>query len=96
MAPIETYHPQAAATRLALRQSGEASFGKSLDGGSIQVVYGDPEEVIEQMGEQTAYIERTHLTSRQMNGRLVRKTLSYSKRVEPCKRLSPGKIGSTT
>src|SRR6266566_1219897 len=27
----------------------------------------------------TAYVERTHLTSRQMNGRLVRKTLSFSK-----------------
>ena len=31
------------------------------------------------LGENTAYVERTHLTSRQMNGRLVRKTLSFSK-----------------
>lgn len=49
---------------------------------SIQVVYGSPEEVIETLGEHTAYVERTHLTSRQMNGRLVRKTLSYSKQLE--------------
>ena len=48
----------------------------------IQVVYGNPEEVLELMGGHTAYVERTTLTSRQMNGRLVRKTLSYSKQVE--------------
>jgi hypothetical protein len=46
---------------------------------TIKVIYGDPEEVRELLGEHTAYVERTNLTSRQMNGRLVRKTLSYSK-----------------
>ncbi len=46
---------------------------------SIHVVYGNPEEVLSLLGQHTAYVERTHLTSRQMNGRLVRKTLSYSK-----------------
>lgn len=30
----------------------------------------------------TAYVERTNLTSRQMSGRLVRKTLSYSKKLK--------------
>ena len=30
----------------------------------------------------TAYVERTNLTSRQMNGRMVRKTLSFSKEEE--------------
>jgi hypothetical protein len=44
-----------------------------------KVVYGDPDEVKNMLGEHTAYVERTHLTSRQMNGRLVRKTLSFSK-----------------
>jgi hypothetical protein len=53
--------------------------GGRLEGLTIKVVYGDPEEVRELLGEHTAYIERTNLTSRQMNGRLVRKTLSYSK-----------------
>jgi hypothetical protein len=33
------------------------------------------------LGGHTAYVERTHLTSRQMNGRLVRKCLSYSKQL---------------
>lgn len=56
--------------------------GYRLTGISIRVVYGEPEEVISLLGEHTAYVERTHLTSRQMNGRLVRKTLSYSKKVE--------------
>jgi hypothetical protein len=34
------------------------------------------------MGLNTSYVERTNLTSRQMNGRLVRKTLSFSKEEE--------------
>lgn len=49
----------------------------------IQVVYGDPEEVLDFLGGHTASVERTTLTSRQMNGRLVRKTLSSSKQLEP-------------
>jgi IS1 family transposase len=43
---------------------------------------GDPETVPDAVGAHTAYVERTNLTSRQMNGRLVRKTLSYSKQVD--------------
>ena len=34
------------------------------------------------MGLNTAFVERTNLTSRQMNGRMVRKTLSFSKEEE--------------
>jgi hypothetical protein len=34
------------------------------------------------MGLNTAYVERTNLTSRQMNARMVRKTLSFSKEDE--------------
>jgi len=44
-------------------------------------IHGDPQKVKALLGEHTAYVERTHLTSRQMNGRLVRKSLSYSKRL---------------
>ncbi len=44
-----------------------------------KVVFGDPREVLEVLGRHTAYIERSQLTSRQMNARVVRKTLSYSK-----------------
>ena len=46
-----------------------------------RLVYGDPHEVRALLGEHTAYVERTHLTSRHMNGRLVRKSLSYSKQL---------------
>lgn len=52
-----------------------------------EVVFGDPQRVIELLGEHTAYIERSQLTSRQMNGRVVRKTLSFSKEVR-CLRAS--------
>jgi hypothetical protein len=53
--------------------------GSKLISVTIKVIYGDPEEVKNILGEHTAYVERTNLTSRQMNGRLVRKTLSFSK-----------------
>ena len=49
---------------------------------SIKVVYGHPDEVIDNVRAHTAYVERTNLSSRQMNGRLVRKTLYYSKQLE--------------
>jgi len=53
--------------------------GGKLESVRIKVVYGDPKEVKKKLGYHTAYIERTNLTSRTMNGRLVRKTLSFSK-----------------
>ncbi len=56
--------------------------GRRLIGITYKVVFGDTKEVCDLMGINTAYIERTHLTSRQMNGRLVRKTLSFSKDAE--------------
>jgi hypothetical protein len=49
-----------------------------------KVVYGD-QKTLEFVGGQTSYVERTNLTSRQMNGRLVRKTLSFSKELEMLK-----------
>jgi hypothetical protein len=56
--------------------------GRRLREVSIKVVYGQPQKVIDNVGAHTAYVERTNLSSRQMNGRLVRKTLSYSKQLE--------------
>ena len=56
--------------------------GYHLTGITIKVIYGDPEEVLGLLGGHTAYVERTNLTSRQMNARLVRKTLSFSKELE--------------
>jgi len=56
--------------------------GSRLIGVTIKVIYGDPESVPDVVGAHTAYVERTNLTSRQMNGRLVRKTLSYSKQLD--------------
>ncbi len=55
--------------------------GSRLIGVTITVIYGDEESVPDAVGAHTAYVERTNLTSRQMNGRLVRKTRSYSKQV---------------
>jgi hypothetical protein len=51
-------------------------------GVEAKVVYGDEQEVLQLLGASTSYVERTNLTSRHMNSRLVRKTLGYSKEVE--------------
>ena len=50
-------------------------------GDELRVVLGDPIKTIELLGRSTSYIERTHLTMRLFNGRLVRKTLAFSKDV---------------
>jgi hypothetical protein len=56
--------------------------GNRVTGVSVRVIYGDPKTTLSVLGGHTAYVERTHLTSRQMNARLVRKTLSYSKQLQ--------------
>ena len=53
--------------------------GSKLVRVTTKVLYGDQDEVKKVLGGHTAYVERTNLTSRQMNARLVRKTLSFSK-----------------
>lgn len=60
---------------------------KQRDNGRVigvepQVIFGDPEQLYAELHTHTAYIERTNLTARPMNGRLVRKTLGFSKRVQ--------------
>lgn len=48
-----------------------------------RIIFGSAEVISEVLGDQqinTAYVERDNLTSRQSNGRLVRKTLSHSKK----------------
>ena len=53
----------------------------NLTGIDVRVIYGD-DTTLERTGQRTTCVERTNLTSRHMNGRLVRKTLGYSKRLE--------------
>ena len=47
-----------------------------------RVIYGDENEVLALLGQSTAYVERTHLTMRHFNSRLIRKTLGFSKALE--------------
>ncbi|MFN0120461.1 MAG: hypothetical protein ACKV2V_08165 [Blastocatellia bacterium] len=59
---------------------------KRREGGRVvevntKVVYGD-DTTLEFVGGHTSCVERTNLTSRHINGRLVRKTLSFSKELE--------------
>jgi len=53
-----------------------------FQGTKIRVIYGSRAEVTALLGESTAYIERSNLTSRLFNGRQVRKTLAFSKELE--------------
>jgi len=48
----------------------------------LKVIFGSRDEVIDLLGQSTAYIERSNLTSRLFNGRQVRKTLGFSKDVD--------------
>ena len=50
-----------------------------FQGTNLRVVFGTRSEVVALLGTSTAYIERSHLTSRLFNGRQVRKTLAFSK-----------------
>jgi hypothetical protein len=51
-------------------------------GTKLRVVFGTQSEVLELLGKSTAYVERSHLTSRLFNGRQVRKTLAFSKHID--------------
>lgn len=53
----------------------------NLTGVKVRVIYGDA-TTLARTGKHTVHVERTNLTSRHMNGRLVRKTLGFAKRVE--------------
>jgi hypothetical protein len=52
-----------------------------VQGVKLRVVFGKKSEVLAFLGQSTAYIERSNLTSRLFNGRQVRKTLAFSKEV---------------
>lgn len=52
-----------------------------VTGVEAKVIFGNPTQVLAELQPHTAYVERTHLTSRLMTGRLVRKTLGFSKRL---------------
>ncbi len=49
-------------------------------GVNIRMIYGDA-DTLNVTGQSTAYSERTNLTARHMNSRLVRQTLGFSKQV---------------
>jgi hypothetical protein len=53
-----------------------------FQGTKLRAIFGTKAELIELLGESTAYIERSNLTSRLFNGRQVRKTLAFSKDLE--------------
>jgi hypothetical protein len=76
-------HPKKAWHRLVVSANGQAARPEwAFRGYETEVVFGNKVEVIQLLGESTAYIERSNLTSRLFNGRQVRKTLAFSKDVE--------------
>lgn len=53
-----------------------------LQGVQLRAIWGEKEQLVELLGESTAYIERSNLTTRLFNARLTRKTLAFSKDVK--------------
>jgi hypothetical protein len=51
----------------------------------LKAIFGSLEELTQLLGEVTAYIERSNLTSRLFNGRQTRKTLAFSKDLACCR-----------
>lgn len=60
----------------------QRNSNRRVIGTTLRVVYGDTDEVLSLLGASTSYVERTHLTMRHFNSRLVRKTLAFSKQLE--------------
>ena len=56
-----------------------------VQGIKLRVVFGKRSELLAFLGQSTAYIERSNLTSRLFNGRQVRKTLAFSKEIDAYK-----------
>jgi len=54
-------------------------------GTKLKAIFGSLEELTQLLGEVTAYIERSNLTSRLFNGRQTRKTLAFSKDLACCR-----------
>lgn len=53
-----------------------------FQGTKLRAIFGTLDEVIALLGTSTAYIERSHLTSRLFNSRQTRKTLAFSKDIQ--------------
>ena len=60
-----------------------------VTGTKKKAIFGEEQRLLEIFEEHTAYVERTHLTMRQMNSRLVRKGLGFSKEL-PMHRAAAG------
>ena len=63
--------------------------------GTKKAIFGEEEILLELFEEHTAYVERTHLTMRQMNSRLIR-GLASQKSLQCTGRLPAGKTPFTT
>lgn len=53
-----------------------------FQGTKLRAIFGTLDELTDLLGISTAYIERSHLTSRMFNSRQVRKTLAFSKELD--------------
>jgi len=71
---------RAGANWLYLQMVKQRENGRVVDT-QMRLIYGTTDQVKARLAQHTAYVERTNLTSRHMTGRLVRKTLGFSKQV---------------
>jgi len=75
-------HPKPGEGWLYLQMVKQRDEQGHLKGIQLRAIWGNKEELIELLGQSTAYIERSNLTTRLFNARLTRKTLAFSKDVK--------------
>jgi len=78
-------HKKAGADWLYLQMVKQRDDHGHFAGTKLKAIFGSLEELTSLLGEVTAYIERSNLTSRLFNGRQTRKTLAFSKDLTCCR-----------
>ena len=78
-------HKKAGADWLYLQMVKQRDDHGHFAGTKLKAIFGSLEELTSLLGEVTAYIERSNLTSRLFNGRQTRKTLAFSKDLACCR-----------
>jgi len=78
-------HKKAGADWLYLQMVKQCDDHGHFAGTKLKAIFGSLEELTGLLGEVTAYIERSNLTSRLFNGRQTRKTLAFSKDLACCR-----------
>jgi hypothetical protein len=88
--------PQAGEDWLYLQMVKQRDEHGHLQGVKLKAVWGELDKLVELLGESTAYVERSNLTTRLFNARLTRKTWPSRKMSRCIEPQSSGRTATTT